>query len=256
MDCPVIEMKGVVVAHPRTPRLPLIQGVDWEVESGDCWVVAGLQGSGKTILLEVAAGLYPCLAGEVRLFGQSLKRGAGEDPWEQSRRRVGLVFDGAGRLFPAETVLENVALPLCYHRNLGLAEVASEVIRFLSSLGLDHLAEQRAGGLSRAWAHRVALARALILRPQLLLVDNPMTGLDPSHARWWRVFLQRLLAGDPEFGGVPMTLVLATDEPRPLLGLGRKFAVTGEGKWLCVGGRREFEQHEDPVLRELLDDAD
>ncbi len=248
-------MSDVTVVHSRSPRLPLVSGVNWEVLSGECWVVTGLQGSGKTALLETAAGLQPYLQGQVQVFGTHVQ-GAGGDELLRIRRRIGLVFDGHGRLFGAETVFENVALPLCYHGNKSLEDVFEEVTSFLKLLGLDGLSNQTAGRIARPWAHRVALARALILRPELLLVDNPLSALDATHVRWWRTFLMRLLEGHPAFGGKPVTLVLATDEPRPLLGIGRKFAVTHDGKWRCFGTRAEFEHCDDPDLRELLDGMD
>lgn len=255
MEPPVIEMQDVTVVHSRAPRLPLISGVDWTVAEGDCWVVTGLQGSGKTALLETAAGLHPYLQGEVRVFG-ALVRGSEGDELGRIRQKVGVVFDGMGRLFPSRSVFENVALPVCYHGNRALDEVVGEVMDFLSMFGLESMADQPAGRLGRAWAHRVALARALVLRPRLLLVDNPLTGLDASHSRWWRSFLVGLLTGLPEFGGTAMTLVLATDEPRGLLGVGRRFAMIHGGRWRCLGGRSEFEGCEDPDLRDLLHDAD
>jgi phospholipid/cholesterol/gamma-HCH transport system ATP-binding protein len=255
MADPVIQMTDVTVVHSRAPGVPLVSGVNWQVEAGECWVVTGLQGSGKTALIETAAGLHPYPVGEVQVFGQRV-HGTEGDGVEEVRRRVGVVFDGHGRLFGSQTVLENVALPLCYHRNQSWDAVGEEVMGLLRVLGLESLAGQSAGRLGRAWAHRVALARALIQRPGLLLVDNPLTGMDPFHSRWWRGFLGRLLAGIPELGGAPMTLVLATDEPRALLGLGRKFAVTHAGRWRCMGDRQEFERCEDPELRELLYDED
>jgi len=248
-------MSDVTVVHPRSPRLPLVSGINWEVFSGECWVVTGLQGSGKTALLETAAGLQPYLRGQVEVFGTPVQ-GAEGDELLRMRRRIGLVFDGHGRLFGSETVFENVALPLCYHGNKSLEEVFEQVNSFLKLLGLDGLANQSAGRIPRPWAHRVALARALILRPELLLVDNPLTAMDATHVRWWKMFLVRLLEGHPALGRKPITLVLATDEPRPLLGIGQKFAVTHGGKWRCLGTRTEFEQCDDPELRELLADKD
>lgn len=251
----MIQMSGVTVVHSRAPRQALLTGVDWRVEAGDCWVVTGMHGSGKTALLETAVGLHPYPEGEVQVFGQRVD-GTEENSVGMVRRQVGVVFDGHGRLFGGLTVYENVALPLCYHGNKGVEDVEGEVMGVLREMGLEGVAGQEAGRLGRAWAHRVALARALIQRPRLLMADNPLAGLDPVHARWWRQFLGRLLSGHGGLGLAPMTLVLATDEPRALLGLGRQFAVTHGGRWRCVGDRESFERCDDPELRSLLHDEE
>jgi len=246
---PVISMHGVTVSHPRTPKVPLVSGVDWDVRAGECWVVTGAQGSGKTALLETAAGLYPCLAGEVRVFGEPMGNAARA---ARIRRRVGMVFDGHGRLFPRMTVYENVALPVTYHDDLSLADAAAWVMPVLEALELDRMADLPAGRLGRAWARRVAIARALALRPEVLLMDNPVTGLDAVHLRWWRGFAARWLAGHPVMGGKPGTLVLASDEVRPLLSVGHWFAVVHAGTWRVLGDRAAFELSDEPLLKELL----
>jgi phospholipid/cholesterol/gamma-HCH transport system ATP-binding protein len=248
-------MQDVTVSHPRTPRLPLLTGVDWQVQTGDFWVVTGMQGSGKTALLETAAGLHPRLAGDLRVLGEDMAPGGSADHPE-FRRRVGLVFDGQGRLFTGLTVFENVALPVCYHDNASLEAVTPWVQELLLALELDRIPEVGAGKLGRSWARRVALARALALKPELLLLDTPLTGRDAAHLRWWRTFLLRLRAGHPLLGGVPLTLVVASDEVRPLLSMGSQFALVHDGQWRVVGDRAALERAEEPLVRELLEGND
>ena len=243
-------MRGVTVSHPHSPDMPVLTGVDWEVQAGECWVVTGLQGSGKTALLETATGLHPSLAGEVQAFGGPVT-GPGDEP-ARRRLRLALVFDGNGRLFPGLNVFENVALPVCYHGNSLLETAAPWVNELLTGLELDRMADVPAGRLGRSWARRVALARALALKPDAVLLDNPLAGLDAVHLRWFRTFLQQLLAGHPLLGGAPRTLVIASDEVRPLLSLGQKFAVVADGSWRVVGDRATFEKAEEPLLRDLM----
>ncbi len=248
-------MRGVSVVHPELPEKAVLTGVDWEVMAGDSWVITGLERSGKTLLLETAAGLHPFPVGEVRLFGKPVTGMEGDElAWV--RRRMGLVFDGRGRLFTSQTVFENVALPLCYHGNRTLEEVTPEVWGWLERMQLESVADQMSGRIGRALARRVALARALVQKPEVLLIDNPMAGLDMEHARWWRGFLGKLLKGDPAMEDRPVTLVLATDSPRTLMGLGKRFAVTQAGHWHLVGDWSAFERSEDPAFQGLLHDEE
>ena len=256
MNAPaVIEMEGVAVTSPRNPELPLLEPVDWRVAAGECWVVAGLHGSGKTSLLQTAAGLQTAPRGQLRVFGEPVPLAAG-DALTQLRRRVGVVFEGEGRLFPALTVLENVVLPLRYHLDLSMAEAAAEVAPLLTEFGLDRLASFFPGRIGHAWTRRVALARALALRPPLLLLDNPMEGLDPSHLRWWRDFLGALHRGHAWLHGEPETLVVSSDDLRPLLNVGDHFALTGGHQWRIIGDRAEVLASPQREVRELLGESE
>ncbi len=238
------------MSYPHTPGTPVLTGVDWEVNAGECWVVTGLQGSGKSALLETAVGLHPNVAGEVRVFGGPVAA-PGADAAAQ-RRRFGLVFDGNGRLFPGLNVFENVALPICYHGNQSPEMAAPQVNALLEGLELTPFADVPAGRVGRSWARRVALARALALRPEVVLLDNPLIGLDAVHLRWWRGFLPQLISGHPLLGGTPRTVVIASDEVRPLLSLGHHFALAHEGVWRVLGDRMALERSEEPMIRELF----
>jgi ABC-type transporter Mla maintaining outer membrane lipid asymmetry ATPase subunit MlaF len=255
---PSIVLQGVRVVHSRNPGIALIDEVDWTVNPGEFWVVAGLQGSGKTLLLETAAGLTPQGEGRVFLFGEEVSGGRQEaDELPEIRQRLGLLFDGAGRLFPSLNVFENIALPWCYHRNGSLAEAAEVLAPLINYLQLDKLLDQVPGRLGRAWARRVALGRALALGPELLFLDNPLSGIDTAHLRWWRNFLVDAPRGHPALGGRPMTLVAASDELRPFLSLGHRFALAHEGRWRILGSAADvLAAREDAGVREILGDND
>mgnify|MGYP003337034383 CR=1 FL=1 len=213
---------------------------------------AGLQGSGKTALLETAAGLQPALAGEVRLCGQRVAWGEGDGSAE-TRRRIGIVFEGGGRLFQRLTTAENIALPLQYHRNAQMEDVAGEVAALMEGCGLPKVADWPANRLGRGWQQRVALARALALGPEILLLDNPLAGLDSVHTRWWRTFLQGLISrADGVFGSV-RTVVVACDDLRPWMDLGRQFALANNGRWKVLGSRSEVLANPSSEIQMLLD---
>lgn len=238
--CPALELRRVTLANPRDPARVVVEGLDWSVAAGECWVVAGPEGSGKTALLEAVAGLQPAVRGEVRLLGEPLA-GVASETLAALRQRLGVVFEGGGRLFPSLSVAENIALPLRYHRNLDLVEAWPRVAELLAALGLESVAGLSPGRLGRAWARRVALARALVLQPDLLLLDNPLAGLDPAHGRWWRGFLQSLQEGSPLLGGRRPAILLTGDELRPCLPVGQRFAVLHERGWQVLGDRAAVE---------------
>lgn len=230
---------------------PLVENIHWRVARGDYWVVAGLSGAGKSSLLATAAGLQKPWAGKHRLFGRDASA-LSEVELVLDRRRVGLVFDNGGRLFHRHTVAENLSLPICYHRDCAPEAVADTVARFLDGLGLTAWANQPGGRLHRAWAQRTALARALVLEPELLLLDNPTAGLEPRQVRWWMDFLDQLAAGHELLGGRPVTLVVATDDLGAWAGRGRQFAHLHDGRWRILGGRDDLGKVSGPGLRELL----
>ena len=102
------------------------------------------------------------------------------------------------------------------------------------------------------WRQRVALARALILQPEVLLVDNPLAGMEPGQALWWLEFLGQLSAGHACLDGRPLALVIATDDFRPWANQGRQFAIIKDKRWLFIGGPAELAASTEPLLHELM----
>ncbi|MBX3733740.1 MAG: ATP-binding cassette domain-containing protein [Verrucomicrobiae bacterium] len=224
----VIELVGARIAWEPDAE-PVLTGVTWQVQAGDFWILSGLHGSGKSLLLETLAGIRPCAGGELRWFGQLVAGGTGPATGRGPlRRRVGMVFDGGGRMFGQLSVAENIALPVSYHDGLRMDEAVEATAPLRAALALDRLAAAPAGRIGRAWMQRVALGRALALGPEVLLLDNPTAGMDPDHARWWRQFLTALAAGHAPVSTRPITLVTTVDEAQPWAGLGRQFAEVGD----------------------------
>ncbi len=247
----VIEMQDAAISSPHSPDALEIEGVNWRVSLDDYWVVGARPGSGKSSLLAVAAGLQRPARGTHRLFGQETAA-LHEHELARERLRVGLVFEMGGRLFSHLTVAENIALPLRYHRDWPEEEVQARVAAVLELAGIAHLAAHTPARVVRALQPRVGLARALALNPEALLLDNPLAGLDPRHARWWLDFLAALAAGHEFFERRRMTLVVAGDDLRPWMEQGRQFALVKDRRWLPLGGREAAAACMEPLLRELL----
>jgi ABC-type transporter Mla maintaining outer membrane lipid asymmetry ATPase subunit MlaF len=246
---PAILMRDVTVGSLHDPAAALLTGVNWEVVPGDFWVLAGLQGEGKSDLLMLTAGLMPPMAGQYLFFGEPMPMF--DEARLPHRLRLGLVFE-MGQLFNQLTVSENVALPLCYHHNLSPSDAAAAVQAMLQALELGPWADSTPGALGRNWHKRVGLARALMLKPEVLLLDNPLAGLDLRHVYWWLHFLQQLSQGTSFLSDRPMTLVVSTADLRPWMDVGGKFGIIKNRAFNVLGNRTQAQAAAKELVGELL----
>jgi ABC-type transporter Mla maintaining outer membrane lipid asymmetry ATPase subunit MlaF len=246
---PALQMTDVSIGSMYDPGRTVFAEVNWTVVPGEFWAIGGLHRSGKSDFMAAAAGLVRPLAGRYRVFGRDLSTGFRHELLEV-RLRLGLVFDG-GRLLNDLSVLENVALPLRYHRRLGEAEAARRTERLIEITGLGQWASRMPSSLGRNWQQRVGLARALALQPEILLLDSPLSGLDPRDALWWLEFLRQLSAGHAAMDGRPMTLVVSGDDLRPWKGLARRFAVLRGQRFVPLHGEPEAIARDD-LMQHLL----
>ena len=175
-----VDVRGLCVHRGQTE---VLRGIDLSIARGEVVAVLGGSGSGKTTLLRALVYLTPLAAGEVRVAGERLVPGMTERrngrTLQAVRRRVGLVFQGFN-LFPHLTVLEN--LTEAPRRVLGRsAQVAGEAgRRLLARVGLADRADAYPRALSGGQQQRVAIARALAMEPDVLLLDEPTSSLDPA----------------------------------------------------------------------------
>jgi ABC-type transporter Mla maintaining outer membrane lipid asymmetry ATPase subunit MlaF len=241
---PVIRLLQADAGARREPGRTVVAGVDWTVNAGEFWVVGGDQHAGKTDLLMLAAGLLPPAAGRCELFGR--EAGDLETSPVTERLRLGFVFED-GRLFPDLTLLQNIALPLQYHRNLSAEGVLQALEPLLDRMELSPLAARRPGELSRNWCKRAGLARALAAEPEVLILDNPLAGLGAAHREWWLRFLDDLARERH------LTLILAADDLRPWAGHPQaRFALLHEGLFSVAGSWAEFSASRPPALHALF----
>src|ERR1035438_3694896 len=244
-----MEMRDASVGAMRDTSFTVVEDVNWTVAPGEFWVIAGQQHSGKSDFLKRSAGLMAPVQGSYKLFGMETRTfGEAELP---EQLRLGFVFEG-GQLFNHLTIGENVALPLQYCQNLTSGAAAREVQSLLELMELTPLADVTPANVTANWRQRAALARALILKPEILLLDNPLAGLGARHLQWWLRFLDQLSRGHEHFDGKPMTMVAAADDLRPWQNARRKFALLRGKKFIPLGAWNEVETANDPVVKELL----
>jgi ABC-type transporter Mla maintaining outer membrane lipid asymmetry ATPase subunit MlaF len=246
---PVILMDDVAAGSMQDPNLTVLSHVNWKVYPADFWVLAGLQGSGKSDFLMLTAGLMSPLSGRYWLFGEEMPI-LDEERLSQ-RMRLGIVFEN-GQLSNHLTVGENLALPLRYHHNLTKADAASAVQTMLEAMELGPWADSTPGALGRNWHKRVGLARALMLKPEILLVDNPLAGLDLRHIFWWLEMLERLSKSHNLVREEPLALVVTAADLRPWVAVGRHFAIIKNQQMAVLGERAQLEAANKDLVGDLL----
>ena len=253
MNAPIVlQFEEASVASP-IEGAPSVTDIDWQVLEGECWVIGGLQGSGKSAVLEAAAGLRATSSGSIKLFGSDPAAVTGTEA-QALRRRVGLVFEGSGRLFGGLSVLENLTLPLQYHEDLSPEDALERILPLLEAFDLQPVAGLLPRQLGYGFSKRVALARSLVLRPEILLVDDPLGGLDAAQARTLRRLLMQLNRGHAWLRDRPITLVITAEELRPFLNLAGHFALVENRRWTRIGTRDQLLECRTVGVLELLAD--
>ena len=244
-----IEMSGVNIAAMQDPDYIIFKDINWSVARGEFWVVGAPQSSGKSDFLMTTAGLMPPAAGRYKFFGNETR--IFDDSRLADRLRVGFVFENAD-LFHYLTVGENIALPLRYHNNLDASDGAKVIEELLAITELRALADVLPASLPRCWLKRAALARALALKPDILLADNPLGALDARHSHWWLRFLDALTLKHQWLGGKTLTIITTTDDFRPWRGGTRRFALLKDNSFVVLGSWTDVLSSDEPLVKELL----
>ncbi|HWC27168.1 MAG TPA: ABC transporter ATP-binding protein [Solirubrobacteraceae bacterium] len=232
----MLECRGLTVAAEQALILP---AVDLRLPRGRLTALLGPSGAGKTTLLRAIAGLQPISAGSILLGGEPIEQ------LPAHRRGVGLVFQQP-RLLPHLSVVENIAFPLRL-RGTARRERAGRARALLDDVGLAGLAERSVRGLSGGEQQRVALARALCAEPRVLLLDEPLSALDPARRDELRGLIARVQRERE------LTTLLVTHDRGEAAQLGDTLAVMLEGRIVQHGQPRElFERPTSPVLARFL----
>ncbi len=199
--------RGVEMAYQSGQRrFKALQGIDWEIKSGDVQLLMGPSGSGKTTLLSILAGLLTPTAGEVYLLGEEITKMSQSKLARFRQQNIGFIFQNFN-LFPALTAAENVELILNIKGIRG-KKARYQAQALLEQVGLGFQANQKPADLSGGQKQRVAIARALAGNPQIIMADEPTAALD-SHSGHRVIELLRRLAKE---GGC--TVLMVTHDPR------------------------------------------
>jgi len=227
----------------------IIDGVSFEIRSGQVVALMGGSGVGKTTLLRLISGLVAPQQGTVEVFGKPLDS-THQTRLYEARRRMGLLFQ-FGALFTDLTCFENVAFPIREHTNLSESMIRDLVLLKLECVGLRGAAELKPSEISGGMARRVALARAIALDPELILYDEPFAGLDPISLG----VTANLIRGLNNALGA--TSVVVTHDVAETFAIADRifvFAPSPTGANLAAQGTpEELRMSEDPFVRQFLD---
>ena len=218
----------------------VLKGLDFDVKPGEIFVIMGPSGSGKSVLLKQLIGLDPPDAGEILINGESI-----QSPEIASKYRLALVFQ-SGALFSSLTVGENVGLYLSEHRLKPPLEIARIVGEILEDVGLKGTEDKMPSELSGGMKKRAAIARALVIEPQLILYDEPTSELDP---------LSSVVIGEEILNlqrRIHVTSLVVSHDRDLAFGVADRIAVINEGRILTIGTPDEVKRFDDPLVQNFL----
>ncbi len=227
--------------------LEVLKGVSLRVQKGEILGLIGGSGHGKTVILKHVAGLMRPDRGHVYIDGRDIY-GLRGDEVEQLRSRLGFLFQ-SGALFSSLTVFDNVAFPLREKTRLDENEIRKKVMSALEQVGLRGAEERYPAQISGGMIKRTALARSLVRNPEIMLFDEPTTGLDPVIAHTI-LDLVKSVHNDLGFTGI-----IVSHELSRVFQTVQKVAMLHEGAILFVGTPEEIMVSRDPVVQEFITEA-
>jgi iron(III) transport system ATP-binding protein len=245
LETDVLSVKSLYTeyANERGEPVKAAQNVSFEVPEGKLFTLLGPSGCGKTTTLRSIAGLEKPTSGEIEVGGRVVYSSGKGIFVAPNKRNFGMVFQSYA-IWPHMNVFQNVAFPLEV-RKLPRKQIRDRVMRVLGAVALDHLVDRDATKLSGGQQQRLALARALVMEPQLLLLDEPLSNLDAKLRDRMRSELKRL---QREFS---LTTVYVTHDQSEALALSHEIAVMNEGRVVQIGTPRQI--YEQPANQFVAD---
>lgn len=244
MSAPPVRIRDL---HYAVGARPIFAGVDIDVPQGQITAVMGPSGTGKTTLLRLLTGQVAADRGRIELFGESVGE-LDKARLYALRRRTGMLFQN-GALLTDLTVFENVAFPVRAHARLPESVLRRLVLTKLEAVGLRGAAELMPSQLSGGMARRVALARAIVMDPELLIYDEPFVGLDPISMG----VIVRLIRELNETLGV--TSIVVSHDVEELATIAHQSYLLSEGRVVASGTPDELARSEEPVVRQFMSGA-
>lgn len=239
----VVRIRGLKKAFGSNA---VLRGFDLDVHRGENVMVLGKSGSGKSVLIKCIIGLLPPDAGSIEVLGQDMLILRHEE-LDRMRVRIGFLFQ-SNALYDSMTVRENLEFPMRRHLSkMGASEREARVLSALTDVGLAHAVDLMPSELSGGMRKRVGLARTLIMRPEIVLYDEPTTGLDPITSR---EIVELMLELQREYG---TSSILISHDLNVAKLAANKVVVLHEGVAHAQGTFDELMASTDPVVRRFFD---
>ncbi len=237
----IISFRGV---HKSFGDKHILQGIDLDFPRGRTTVVIGPSGTGKSVTMKLIVGLLRPEEGDVWFAGTNVPD-APESELMAVRRRIGMMFQD-GALFDSMTVGDNIGFPLRRHTKLGDGEIDDRVAHSLEQVGLPGIEDQMPASLSGGMRKRVSLARAIIHEPEIVMFDEPNSGLDPLTSDE----IDNLISRMKEELGV--TFVVISHDIVGTFAVADRIAMLYNGQLVANGTREEVLNTSEPVVRSFL----
>jgi phospholipid/cholesterol/gamma-HCH transport system ATP-binding protein len=230
--------------HKSFGEKQVLKGCDLEVREGESMVVIGGSGSGKTVLIKCIIGLIQPDQGEIYVDRQEITS-LNERRMNEVRKKFGMLFQG-GALFDSMRIWENVGFGLRQHTHLNHEEIRRIVSDKLRLVGLKDIEDLMPSELSGGMKKRVSLARAIAMEPEILLYDEPTTGLDPIMAD----SINELIVQMRE--RLKVTSVAITHDMKSAYQIADRIAMLYQGKIVEVGTPEEIRNSSNPVVQQFI----
>jgi len=241
-DMPIIRLESV---SKRFGTVQALDDISLAIPTGRTTVVLGPSGCGKSVMLKHIIGLLRPDHGSVWFQSQRVDK-LPEHELVDIRRRVGFLFQ-QGALFDSMTVGQNIAFPLREHTDISRADRLERVDRMLDLVGVSETARRMPSELSGGQRKRIALARSIVLEPEVVLYDEPTTGLDPIRSDVIAQLILRLQ------DTLSLTSIVVTHDIQTAFKIADTMVMMNEGRILMSGKPELFESSQDEVIRRFLD---
>jgi phospholipid/cholesterol/gamma-HCH transport system ATP-binding protein len=230
--------------HKKFGSQTVLDGISFQIQEGDSVVIIGRSGCGKSVLLKHLIGLLTPDAGHVIIDGENITN-FDERSLLQVRRKFGMLFQSAA-LFDSLNVAENISFVLRRERQLSPTEIEERVEEVLEMVELPGIQHKKPSELSGGMRKRVGLARAIIYKPEIVLYDEPTTGLDPVVSD----SIDQLIIRVRE--RLKITTVVVTHDTRSMRRVGQRILMLVNGKIYAAGPPEEIFASKDPVIHRFV----